>query len=163
MSERPSPLEALAFGALAGLAGTALMTGYQELVGRLRGGGTEKQPRRWRDAPAPAQIGKKVADAVDQKVTLADAPKLTNAVHWAYGTSWGAAYGLGEGTFASRPVSHGLGFGTFVWAFSYATLTPLGIYEPPWKYPPKEFAIDLSYHLLYGLGVAGAYRLLERI
>ena len=163
MSERPSPLGALGRGLVAGVAGAALMTGYQELVARLRGGGDEKQPRRWRDAPAPAQIGKKVADAVDQKVTLADAPKLTNAVHWAYGTSWGAAYGLGEGTVASRPVSHGLGFGTLVWAFSYATLTPLGIYEPPWKYPPKELAIDLSHHLVYGLGVAGAYRLLERI
>ena len=45
----------------------------------------------------------------------------------------------------------------------FATLVPLGIYEPPWKYPPKELAIDLSYHLVYGLGVAGAYRLLERI
>ncbi len=163
MNERPSPLEALAFGALAGLAGAALMTGYQELVGRLRSGGEEKKPRRWRDAPAPAQIGKKIADAVDQKVTLEDAPKLTNVVHWSYGTSWGVAYGLVEGTFASRPLSHGLGFGGFVWAFSYATLTPLGIYEPPWKYPPKELAIDLSHHLVYGLGVAGAYRLLERI
>ncbi len=47
--------------------------------------------------------------------------------------------------------------------FSYATLVPLGIYEPPWKYPPKELAIDLSYHLVYGLGVAGAYRLIERL
>jgi len=40
--------------------------------------------------------------------------------------------------------------------------TPLGIYEPPWRYPPKELAIDLSYHLVYGLGVAGTYRLLEQ-
>jgi len=139
------------------------MTGYQELVRRLRSDGEEKQPRRWRDVPAPGQIGKRVADAVDQSVTLEDAPKLTNAVHWAYGSSWGVAYGLFEGTFASRPLAHGLGFGSVVWGFSYATLVPLGIYEPPWKYPPKELALDLSYHLVYGLGVAGAYRLLERL
>ena len=50
-----------------------------------------------------------------------------------------------------------------MWGVSYATLVPLGIYEPPWKYPPKELAIDLSYHLVYGLGVAAAYRLLERV
>ncbi len=166
MNERPSPLPsplgALGKGLVAGLVGTALMTGYQELVGRIRGEAGGKQPRRWRDAPAPAQVAKKVADAVDQKVTLADTPKLTNAVHWSYGTSWGAAYGLVEGTFASRPLSHGVGFGSFVWGFSYATMVPLGIYEPPWKYPPKELALDLSYHVVYGLGVAGAYRLLER-
>jgi len=163
MNEHPSPLGALGRGLVAGVAGAALMTGYQQLVGRLRGGGEQKQPRRWRDVPAPGQIGKKVADAIDQKVTLEDAPKLTNAVHWSYGISWGAAYGLVEGTASSRPLTHGLGFGSFVWGFSYATLVPLGIYEPPWKYPPKELAVDLSYHLVYGLGVAGAYRLLERI
>ena len=162
MNDRPSPLGAVALGLIAGLAGTALQTGYQQLVARIRAG-AESPPRRWRDTPAPAQIGKLVADAVDQKVTLEDVPKLTNAVHWSYGTAWGAAYGLAEGTFASRPVSHGLGFGSFVWGFSYATLVPLGIYEPPWKYPPKELAIDLSYHLVYGFGVAGAYRLLERV
>lgn len=33
---------------------------------------------------------------------------------------------------------------------------------PVWEYPPTEMALDLSYHLVYGLGVAGAYGLLER-
>ncbi len=37
-----------------------------------------------------------------------------------------------------------------------------GLYEPPWKYPPKEFALDLSYHLVYGVGLGAAYAALER-
>ncbi len=31
-----------------------------------------------------------------------------------------------------------------------------------WKTPPQELALDLSYHLVYGAGVAGAYRLINR-
>jgi hypothetical protein len=37
---------------------------------------------------------------------------------------------------------------------------PRGIYEPPWRYPASELAIDASYHVVYGLGVAAAYRAL---
>jgi hypothetical protein len=55
------------------------------------------------------------------------------------------------------PLPVGLGFGLGVWAASYAQLVPLGIYEPPWRYPAEELAEDLSYHAVYGLGVAGAY------
>ena len=55
----------------------------------------------------------------------------------------------------------GLGFGVGVWAVSYAQLVPLGIYDPPWAYPSGELAEDLSYHAVYGLGVAGAYAALS--
>jgi hypothetical protein len=59
------------------------------------------------------------------------------------------------------PVAGGLAFGTGVWGAAYAELIPLGIYEPPWKVPKRELAIDLSYHLVYGLAVAGAYAALD--
>ena len=113
-------------------------------------------PHRWADAPAPAQVAKRIADAAGQgrRVTREDVPLLTNAMHWLYGLSWGAAYG------AVRP--NGLVFGTGVWAAAYAELVPLGIYKPPWKYPAKDLAIDWSYHAVYGVTVAAAYAALER-
>ena len=40
---------------------------------------------------------------------------------------------------------------------SYAQLVPMGIYEPPWRYPVRELATDLSYHLVYGSAVAEAF------
>jgi len=45
---------------------------------------------------------------------------------------------------------------------SYVQLVPMGLYDPPWKTPPQELALDLSYHLAYGVGVAGAYRLVTQ-
>jgi hypothetical protein len=33
----------------------------------------------------------------------------------------------------------------------------MGIYEPPWTYPAKTVAKDLSYHLVCGAGVAAAF------
>jgi hypothetical protein len=49
-----------------------------------------------------------------------------------------------------------LAFGTATWGLAYASLTPLGIYEAPWRYPAKTLGIDFSYHLVYGVGVAAA-------
>lgn len=38
---------------------------------------------------------------------------------------------------------------------------PMGLYEPPWAYPAKTVAKDLSYHLVYGVGVAAAFDTLD--
>ena len=32
----------------------------------------------------------------------------------------------------------------------------------PWRYPARELALDLGYHLAYGLAVAGAFAALDR-
>lgn len=84
-------------------------------------------------------------------------------MHWGYGTSWGAVYGLIASSARDAPtLGAGAAFGTVVWVMSYVQLVPMGLYAPPWKTPPKELALDLSYHLVYGAGVASAYRLLTR-
>ena len=81
-------------------------------------------------------------------------------MHWTYGVGCGAAYGLVQGTIAAPPIRAGAAFGASVWGLSYAQLVPMGIYEPPWRYPAKELAIDLSYHLVYGVAAAAAYEAL---
>jgi hypothetical protein len=160
---RVTPLGALARGLVAGVAGTAAMTAYQLALAKVRGQPlTTQVPRRWADAPAPAQVGKRLADAVGRKVTLQDVPTLATAVHWTTGIAWGAGYGLVQGTLEAPPLVAGLGYGTGVWASSYAQLVPLGIYKPPWEYPAPTLALDLSYHLVYGLGAAAAYAALDR-
>jgi hypothetical protein len=104
-------------------------------------------------------VGRRIIEGVFHKEASPDViPLLTQGMHWAYGTGWGAVYGLVEGSKARRPLVDGLVFGTGVWALSYATLVPMGIYRPPTGNPPAELAIDWSYHAVYGAAAAAAYR-----
>jgi uncharacterized membrane protein YagU involved in acid resistance len=156
---RSSAPEAIAKGLVAGVIGTGVMTAYQLGVRKLRGQrlGTPV-PRTWKDAPAPAQVAKKAVTLLGRPntVTKEDVPLVTNLMHWGYGTAWGVAYALIARRTRPHAVAGAAVLGASLWAASYAELAPLGIYEPPWKYPPQELALDLSYHLVYGVGVAAA-------
>jgi hypothetical protein len=165
-----TPLEAVARGLAAGVVGTGFMTAWQETAAKLQSslqnGGPEPQPSEdpWDDASAPAKLAKRIGEGVFHKhVSPKLIPLLTNAMHWGYGTGWGTVYGLAAGSAQRSPgLPAGAVFGTVVWMMSYVQLVPMGLYDPPWKTPPQELALDLSYHLVYGVGVAGAYRLIKR-
>jgi uncharacterized membrane protein YagU involved in acid resistance len=160
----PHRMNTLGRGILAGFVGTGVMTGVQLAVRWARDQplGTPV-PRTWADAPAPAQAAKKAADAVGEgrRITKKDVPLVTNVLHWAYGISWGVAYAAAARAVAPSPVAGGAAFGTGVWLAAYAELVPLGIYEAPWKYPPQEVALDLGYHLAYGIAVGAAFAALD--
>jgi hypothetical protein len=171
MSRDVTPLGAVARGVAAGVVGTGLMTLAQTLPAKLQssGGGEQQsdegqqsQPSDpWEQASAPAKVAKRFIEGVfHQEVPPERIPLLTHAMHWGYGTGWGAVYGLAQGTLHAPPLRHGLVFGTAVWAMSYVQLVPMGLYEPPWKYAPKDIAMEVGYHLAYGIGVGGAFRIL---
>jgi len=165
----PTPLGALVRGLLAGLAGTAAMTAFQEVKSRVQSsngggespGGGEQQS--WEDAPEPAKVGKRISEGVfHEEVPEEQIDTVSNLVHWAYGTGWGGLYGLAHSTFHGRTLTGGTVFGGTVWGSGYVVLPAMKLYKPIWKYPASTLAQDLAAHLVYGLGVAGAYRLLER-
>jgi len=154
-------------GLVAGVAGTAAMTVWQELAAKLQSSDEvsaefpESSVDPWESAPAPARVAKLIGEGVFHlKVPAEKIGFLTNAMHWGTGTGWGAAYGLLAATRGRSTLREGLAFGTFVWLSSYAQLVPLGIYEPPWKYPLRVEALDLSYHLVYGGATAVAFAVL---
>jgi hypothetical protein len=155
----------IAPGLAAGLAGTAAMTGLQLAVRKARGERLDTPvPEKWADAPAPARVIKQAAKAVGlgRRVKKSQVPLITNLMHWSYGLWWGAMYGVAAHDLGPKPLKGGPLLAASVWATSYGELVPLGIYKPPWKYPPKVLALDLSYHLAYGVAVAEAYDVLER-
>jgi len=163
-----TPLGAIVRGVAAGIAGTALMTAWQKLSAKLQssnGSGGDSEPEDpWEQASAPAKVAKRISEGVFHKEVPADLiPALTQGMHWGYGIGWGTVYGLIAGTRGTSGVRDGLAFGTLVWLSSYAQLVPMGLYEPPWEYEPKELAMDLSYHLVYGAGVAAGYRALDSV
>ncbi len=159
-------LGALAIGLGAGVIGTSVMTAWQEVAARLRRSMTVKHmddEDPWAHAPAPAQVGRLMVKAVSgREVPPERIPLFTNAVHWGFGTVMGGTYGLAHAWMPERTASSGSLFGLGVWAQSYATLVPMGLYKPPWQYPAKTIAKDISYHLTYGAGVAVGYKILDR-
>ena len=158
-----SPLRVLGIGVVAGVAGTAVMTGVQLAEQRLRGSGSPEPPESWSEAPAPAQVGELVARRVFRHpVALERAPALTNVVHWSYGIAWGVAFAAIQRAAGLAVVPAAAGFGTLVWASDYVVLPGMKIYQPAWKYPASTLAIDLGRHLAYGAGAAGAYALAAR-
>jgi hypothetical protein len=166
MTTNRSPLSVIARGLVAGAAGTAVLTGYQMLVARLRGSGADGgggPPTSWEKAPAPAQVAEKISSGVfDEELPLSEAGTITNIMHWSYGTFWGALYAIAKASFPqSSALPAGAAFGTSVWSASYAQLVPMGIYKPPWKYPARETGLDISYHLVYGVAAALVYELVE--
>jgi hypothetical protein len=158
-------------GAVAGVVGTTAMTALQELVIKLRKhttvdidtmGHEETDP--WSKAPAPARVGRLIVEGVfGKEVPPERIPLFTNVMHWGFGTTMGPMYAVAERALGGTRILGGPLFGLGVWAQSYATLVPLGLYKPPWRYPAKSIAKDVSYHLVYGTGTAAGYAVLRRL
>jgi hypothetical protein len=116
--------------------------------------------QRWDQAPAPAQVGKRVVEGVfgldlpDQRAAL-----VNNITHWGYGILNGAPFGIIAGSTRSPRVRYGALFGASVWATSYAVLPAAKLYKPIWEYDVRTLGKDLSAHLVYGLGTAAAFKL----
>jgi hypothetical protein len=149
-------MRVLTKGILAGVAGTAAMTVHQRI---RQGAGGSGEPS-WDEAPAPAEVARRVIEGLFRvQVPAQRIPLLTNATHWLYGTGWGLVYAL-LAEAADEEAWVGPAFGLVVWAMSYVQLVPMGIYEPPWTYEPSELADDVGYHLTYGTATALVHRAL---
>ncbi len=149
MASRPTPLGALARGLVAGAVGTAAMTAAQTAYYKAQG----SEP-----STTPAEVAKRIIGGVFQRRVPEDrTEQLNNAMHWTYGTSWGALYGLTQGTVHARAARHGLLFGGAVWGASLVHLPAMKLAPPVWEYSPSQLASDVGFHLLYGLSVGMAY------
>lgn len=117
----------------------------------------------WDEAPAPAQIGKRLVEGLFQREVPPEWAAFTNnVVHWAYGILSGAQFGIVAGSLPNPRIAYGLAFGPVVWASGYAVLPLAKLYRPIWEYDAKTLARDLGAHVVYGLGTAAAFRLLAR-
>jgi hypothetical protein len=117
----------------------------------------------WEQAPAPAQIGKRLVEGVFQhEVPTERAALVNNITHWGYGMLGGAQYGIVAGSLAKRRIIYGIPFGAAVWASGYVVLPLAKLYKPIWEYDLRTLTQDLSAHLVYGLTTAIAFEVLAR-
>lgn len=157
-----TPLGAIARGLVAGAVGTAAMDAL--LYARYRRGGGEQGPAdwetsaglsAWEDAPAPAQVGRRLVEGLfPVELEPGRARLVNNVTHWAYGMLGGAQLGVVAPSLPRLRVLHGIPFGASVWGAGYVVLPAMKLYKPIWEYDAKTLANDLSAHLVYGLATA---------
>jgi hypothetical protein len=163
-----TPLWAIAGGSAAGLVGTAAMDVLWFARYRRDGGGDgflswefSSNVSNWDEAPAPAQVGKRLLEGLFERELAPRRDRLVNNVtHWVYGMLGGAQYGLVAGSLRTPRVRHGVPFGAGVWGTAYVVLPAMGLYRPIWRYDRATLAKDLSAHLVYGVATSAAMQLL---
>ena len=165
-----TPFAAVAGGVLAGVVGTVCLDAVQYVRYRRKGGqdsplAWEFAPvETWDKAPDPGQVAKRVIEGFTGRELPDRWAFLTSTVmHWAYGSSAAAGYGILAGSLRRPLPVYGLPFGAAVWLTGYAVLPQAGIYRPIWEYDAKTLAIDLSGHLAYGTGTGVTFWLLTKI
>lgn len=123
--------EALGWGIVAGVAGTAAMTLSQTVEQKLT-----KRP----GSLVPAQVGAKLIEPEIE--TGAQAKKLNWAVHWGHGVTMGAVRGLLGATALSAAGASIIHF-PLVWGGDVMLYAALGIAPAPWNWGGKELTTDL--------------------
>jgi hypothetical protein len=144
-----SGMSTIAKGLLAGFCGTAAMTLSSTLEEKLRG----REP-----STAPADAAAKVLGI---RAFESDAAKsrFSNAVHWSYGTAWGAVRALlGE---RLSPVAASAAHLAALWGSEQVMLPVLGVAPPLPEWGVGELAIDGAHHAVYAAATGAGYELLN--
>ena len=163
-----SPLGAVVRGVLAGVVGIMALDAANYAQYRADGGTDSPMTWEfsagldsWENAPAPAQVGKRLYEGLLQReLPPSSARTVNNLTHWGYGMFWGAVFGIVAGSTRPRRLRGPL-FGTMVWLSGYAVLPAAKLYKNIWEYDAKTLVKDWSGHLAYGTGTSFAFRLLS--
>lgn len=164
-----TPVGAITRGAAAGIAGTLAFDLWLYLQYR-REHGTERfrdwefsaDVTGWEDAPAPAQVGRRIIEGLyETELPASRAAQLNNIAHWAYALSGATAYGVVAGSLGRPRTAYGLVFGAAMWLSGYLILPPMHLYKPITQYDAKTLGKDLLAHLVYGTATAAAFSALR--
>jgi hypothetical protein len=149
-------------GAIRGAAAGVIATAAMDAVWyrRYRAGGGADDFATWEfsssvhdfgdAAPAPARVGKRLADALGLALPDSAAATTNNVVHWSTGIGWGKVAGVVATALSASKIRVGVATGVAAWGSSYAVLGRLGIYQPITEYDMATLWKDLSAHLVFG-------------
>lgn len=163
--KRPSAARGLAAGLIGGVVASWVMECFQDGLAKLshkeQKGPEASQEQRPRAAnagaaeasePATVKLAVAVAEDVFQRpLAPATKPAAGAAVHYAFGTLVGGAYGLAAERLPLARRGAGSLFGSGLWLASDEIAVPaFGLAGPPQAYPFKVHASALAAHVVYG-------------
>jgi hypothetical protein len=141
---------AIGAGLLAGLAGTAAITVSQMIEMKITG----RKP-----SNTPVEAASKALDI--EATTEAEKPKVSQEIHWAYGTTWGIARGLIALT-GLKGWTANLAHFSSIWGASLVMLPTLKVAPPIDEEDPKTIGIDVIHHAVYAITSGLVYELITR-
>ena len=136
-------LKGLAAGILGGLAATAVKTLWEEFA-------PVREPQ---EATPPAQLADQAnMELRGEHLDEQDTAIAEQAIHWTFGTTTGAVYGLAAEATDAVTTGYGIPFGMLLWAGTHASTVPaLGLEDNPLEKDPKYAVNEFAGHLLYGI------------
>lgn len=163
MATYQSPLAVIVKGALAGAAGTAVMSAFMERAPELmeRVGVDGDEPPTPPEEPAAAGSP---TEALVERVTEGglDAEERAaagEAIHWAYGAAWGAYFAVIQSTFRPSPIVHGAFLGGLMTAVATRVVPRLGLAPQPRN--REELLTNAASHVVYGVSTGIVYQVLN--
>ncbi len=153
-------------GALGGLVASFAMNQFQMILKKV----SEKEQSSSGDSADDSgdDATVKTADAISKTVTgeeLIQPHKKPAgaAVHYIYGTSLGAAYGLLGGLTPKIMAGRGTLYGTGTWVAGDEIGVPaFGLSKPPSEIPLSSHVSALAAHLIFGVVTDGIVRLIRK-
>jgi hypothetical protein len=167
------PLTGLIVGAISGLAGTVVMTQFQNLWNQVsepmhkpkaeqeakRGHEEEKAQKE----DSTMKVAGKISKTIGRPLSREERQKAGPGVHYAFGTSVGAVFGLAaemnpETVRRINPALAGAAYGAVVFVAAHEIVVPaLKLSSSPLKEPIPEQIAEFVSHLIYGMGTALMY------
>lgn len=136
---------AIGIGVMAGVVGTAAITISQAIEMKIDG----------REASsAPADAASKVLDIKPESEEKKE--KVSQQIHWAYGSSWGIARGLISLTGLKGWKATLVHFGA-IWGTAMVMLPSLDVAPPATEEDAKTISIDGLHHAVYAIAAGLAF------
>ncbi len=135
-------------GAVAGLAGTAVMTAFQRAV----------------EMPLTGRAGSEEPLRVVKQLTPFSPPRnprrrraVNYVVHFGIGAAWGAAHGLLASRWNSRGFASGVKVFAVLWPGDAVGNAALGVHDWPWRWSPRDAAVDVADKFVLAAATAVAF------
>jgi hypothetical protein len=170
----PDPLKGAIAGFVGGLVGTWFMSEYQGMWSKWIDGaepqsaGGRHDARDWEEKNEDDNANEQAAQAVARRtvgreLTERELEVAAPLVHYAFGGSVSAAYGIfaEHAPWASGGV--GTGFGTLVWVGADEIAMPVIGWSKPQRYPLRDHLQSFTSHLVFGLTTELARRGVRRL
>jgi putative membrane protein len=156
----------VARGALVGLIGGLIAGGAMSITHRLVDDVAPKPqtPPASREEDSTVKVASAVTRRAGYHLGEEQKPRAGTIVHYAFGASVGAFYGVVAEIVPRVTAGLGLPFGAAVWLGAHVLVVPaLGLAEPPTHKPTRQEAEEFGLHLVYGVTTELARRLLRRL